>query len=271
LTPYGRIGEPLEVDVVWQADDPLPTTPATVTLAPMAALDLLKADDQAGSASLLVNNVTVLAAGDGLLTRTANDLVVSRHHLALPTDLARGSYALLVDGQPLGEVELRHFQIPENMGQVQNVIFGNQPTDTTSLSGDEKDRRSAVGGQRSSPQIALAAYLFEPTADYIGVTLAWQAQTSHLPDYTVFVQILTAETKERLAGVDTPPQKGEWPTSRWVKGEVVVDEYLVAIPPDLPPGFYEIIAGLYLPETGQRLTLAEGQDHWTLPWTYIQK
>jgi hypothetical protein len=279
LTPYGHIGEPLEIDVVWQADDPLPTTPATVTLAPIAALDLLKADDQAGSASLLVNNVAMLATGDSLLTRTANDLVVSRHRLRLPTDLARGPYALLVDGQPLGQIELRHFQIPEHMGQVQNVIFGNQPADPMSLSGDEKDRRlalslsngSAVGGQRPSPQIALAAYQFEPTADYIGVTIAWQAQTSPLPDYTVFVQILTAETKERLAGVDTPPQKGEWPTSRWVKGEVIVDEYLVAIPPDLPPGFYEIIAGLYLPETGQRLILADGQDHWTLPWTYIQK
>jgi hypothetical protein len=106
------------------------------------------------------------------------------------------------------------------------------------------------------------------TADFSYACL--RAQSSHLPDYTVFVQLLKAETQERLAGVDTPPQKGEWPTSRWVRGEVVVDEYLVAIPPNLPAGFYEIIAGFYRPETGQRLTLANGQDHWLVPWTYIK-
>ncbi|MBI1879690.1 MAG: phospholipid carrier-dependent glycosyltransferase [Chloroflexi bacterium] len=271
LTPYGRIGEALEIDVVWQVADPLPTAPATVTLAPVTALDLLKANDQAGSASLHVNHITALAAGDGLLTRVATDLIVSRHRLLLPADLARGPYAVLVNGQPLGEIELRHFQIPEHMGQVRNVIFGSQPTETMTLSDAEKDQRSVVGGQRSSQQIALAAYQFEPTTDYLGVTIAWQAQAPHLPDYTVFVQILDADTNERLAGVDTPPLKGEWPTSRWVKDEVVVDEYLVAIPLGFAPGYYKVIAGLYQPETGQRLTLADGQDHWTLPWTFIRK
>ncbi len=253
LTPYGHIGEPLQVEVVWQAGDPLPTSPANVTLAPIAVLD----------ASQVVNKITILAEGQGVLTHTANDLVVSRHHLPLPADLARGPYALLLDGQPLGEIELRQFQIPANLDQVNGVIFGEQPT------GNEQP--SAVDGRRSSEQIALAAYQFEPTADFIGIKVAWQAQTSHLPDYTVFVQLLNAETHERLAGIDTPPQKGEWPTSRWVKGEVVVDEYLVAIPPGLSAGFYDIIVGLYRPETGQRLTLTNGQDHWTLPWTYIKK
>jgi hypothetical protein len=103
------------------------------------------------------------------------------------------------------------------------------------------------------------------------VTVAWKAQAARLPDYTVFAQILDAETNERLAGVDTPPLKGEWPTSRWVKDEVVVDKYLIAIPPGFPPGFYKVIVGLYHPETGQRLTLGDGSDHWTLPWTFIRK
>ena len=51
----------------------------------------------------------------------------------------------------------------------------------------------------------------------------------------------------------------------------MVDDYLVAIPPDLPAGFYKIIVGLYRPDTGERLQLDNGSDHWLLPWTYIWK
>jgi hypothetical protein len=87
----------------------------------------------------------------------------------------------------------------------------------------------------------------------------------------VFVQLLDAETNERVAGIDTQPDKGEWPTGRWVKNEVVVDEYFIAIPPDFQPGVYKIIAGLYRPETGQRLVLPDGPDHWTLPSTLFRE
>jgi hypothetical protein len=243
LTPYGRLGETLTVDVLWLANDPLPPSPSTVTLAPISAFDFLNEHNHPDGTPAVPRQITVLAGGQGLLTRLAENLIVSRHQLALPSALPRGPYALLVDGRPLGEIDLRYFQVPDDMGEVNGFYFGDQ--------------------------IALTAYQFEPSADYIGVTLAWQAQKSHLPDYTVFVQLLDAETNQRLAGVDTPPLKGDWPTSRWVKGEVVVDDYFVAIPPDLSPGFYQIIAGLYQPQTGQRLALPDGQDHWVLPWTYI--
>jgi hypothetical protein len=245
LTLYGHTGQPLAVDVLWLADDPLPDTPSTVTLEPISAFDFLNEHNHPDGTPAVPREITVLAEGQGRLTRLADNLIVSRHHLELPADLERGRYALLVDERPLGEVELRHFQVPVEMGQVNDIIFGDQVT--------------------------LAAYQFEPAEDYISVTIAWQAQRSHLPDYTVFVQLLEAETNERLAGVDTQPVKGEWPTSHWVKNEVVVDEYVVAVPPDLPPGFYQVIVGLYRSETGQRLVLADGQDHWALPWTFIRE
>ncbi|MBE7471418.1 MAG: hypothetical protein DPW09_04770 [Anaerolineae bacterium] len=233
LTKYGHIGETLEVDVVWQVDESLPVAPVVVSLI------------DSGEDASQVSQKPALAQAEGQLTALVPDLIVSHHRLLLPAGLTRGLYSLWVESQLLGEIELRHFQIPAELNQVQNVIFGQQ--------------------------IALAGYQFEPTADYLGVTIAWQAQTAARPDYTVFTQILAADTGERLAGVDTPPLKGEWPTSRWVKNEVVVDEYLVAIPPGFPPGYYQVIVGLYQPETGQRLTLADGQDHWLLPWTFIRK
>jgi hypothetical protein len=192
-----------------------------------------------------ISQIPALAQAKGQRTTLAPDVIVSHHRLPLPADLTRGQYALWVDGHLLGNIELRNFQVPPEMNRVKDLVFGGQ--------------------------IAVAGYQFEPTTDYLGVTLAWNAQSAQLPDYTVFVQILSAETDERLAGVDTPPLNGEWPTNRWAKGEVVVDKYLVVIPPGFSPGYYKVIVGLYQPETGQRLILTDGQDHWTLPWTFIRK
>ena len=243
LTPYGHIGETLEVDVVWLADEPLPADPSTVTLEPLAAFDFLSEDNHADGTARVSQESTVLAQGQGQLARLADNLVTSRHRLELPDSLDPGRYALLVDGQPLGEIELRRFQVPADLQPVEKQVFGQQ--------------------------IGLAGYQLEPAADYIRLTIAWQAQQPALPDYTVFVQLLDAGSNERVAGLDLQPRGGEWPTSRWVRGEVVVDEYLLAVPPGIKPGFYHLIAGLYRPEDGQRLALADGGDFWLVPWTFM--
>ncbi len=245
LTPYGHLGETLTVDVLWLAEEPLPFDPSVVTLEPMSVFDFLDEHNHPNGQPVEPRQRAILAEGSGYLTRQAGNLVVSRHDLPLPANLARGSYALLVDGRPLGEVELRNFQMPPELNRVAGVDFAGQ--------------------------IGLAGYQFAPTEDYLGLTVAWQAQQDRLPDYTVFVQLLDMDTGERVAGIDTQPLKGEWPTSRWIEGEVVVDEYFVAVPPDLPPGFYSLIVGLYRPDTGQRLTLSNGQDHWLVPWTYVKQ
>jgi 4-amino-4-deoxy-L-arabinose transferase-like glycosyltransferase len=228
LTPYGHIGEPLAVDVIWQNDESPLAEPINVTL------------------KLTGKESPILAESPAELAQTDTELLLSHHTLSLPSELPRGVYTLAIEGIALGEVELRHFQPPSELGKLtEELVF---------------DR-----------QIALLGYRFEPTEDYIRVTLGWQALKSALPDYIVFVQLLNAGTGERVAGFDTQPGRGEWPTSRWAAGEVVVDDYLVAIPPDLPADNYLIIAGLYHPDTGERLLLNNGEDHWLLPWTFIWK
>ncbi|MBN1995515.1 MAG: phospholipid carrier-dependent glycosyltransferase [Anaerolineae bacterium] len=245
LTPYGRLGELLAVDVVWLAKGPLPNTPSIVTLQPLSVFDFLNEHNDEHGTSLEPRAGFVLAEGPGSLTRLADDLIVSRHLLPLPADLPRGRYALLVDGRPLGEVEARNFQLPPELNPVNQVIF--------------------------DQQIGLAAYQLSLADDTLGLNIAWRAETAHLPDYTVFVQLLNAETNERLAGVDTQPLAGDWPTGAWVKEEVVFDKYVVSVPPDLPPGFYKLIVGFYQPATGRRLTLPGGQDYWTVPWTLVRE
>jgi hypothetical protein len=107
LTPYGQIGQTLEVDVLWLADDPLPATPSIVTLQPISAFDFLNEHNHLDGTPATPREITILAQGQGRLTRLADNLIVSRHHLELSADLSRGRYALLVDGRPLGEIELR--------------------------------------------------------------------------------------------------------------------------------------------------------------------
>jgi 4-amino-4-deoxy-L-arabinose transferase-like glycosyltransferase len=225
LTPFGRIGEALSVDVIWQGAGPVSSTPVELAL-------------------LAQDGSSIYAANGAELIQQTVDLVVSQHQLTIPSDLSRGVYHLRLNNQILGEIELRNFQPPSDLAQI-DLDF--------------------------EDQLALRAFQFEPTEDYIGVTLAWQAKQTHLPNYTVFVQLLNAENDERLAGIDTQPEQGTWPTSQWVAGEVVVDRNLVAVPPGLPPGYYKIIIGLYHSETGQRLHLFNGDDHWTLPWTLIRE
>ncbi|MCB0211947.1 MAG: glycosyltransferase family 39 protein [Anaerolineae bacterium] len=247
LSPYGMLGQPLLVDVVWSAQAAPPPGTA-VTLQPLSALSDLQEDGTQApleTALLAADPQQVLAQGEGSIIPIDGGLVVSRYTLAVPDDLARGPYALLVDGQPLGEIELRQFHTPDNLSRAGSVVFGDQ--------------------------IGLVGYQINPTHDFIGLTIAWQAETAPLPDYTVFAQLLEAETDARMAGIDTQPLNGTWPTSRWVQGEVVVDDYLIAVPYGFEAGYYKVIVGLYQPETGQRLQLADGLDYWTVPWTFIRK
>ena len=49
------------------------------------------------------------------------------------------------------------------------------------------------------------------------------------------------------------PGQNQYPTSRWLPGEVVKDPYEIILPTDLAAGEYPIEVGLYIAETGQRL------------------
>jgi hypothetical protein len=98
-------------------------------------------------------------------------------------------------------------------------------------------------------------------ADQRSVTFNWQVQAKFPNDYTVFLQLWrnTATGPEYVTGFDGPPVQGDYPTSFWAPGEIIVDTH----PLDLsaqPAGEYYLLAGLYNPASGDRLSaFAAGQ------------
>ncbi len=78
-------------------------------------------------------------------------------------------------------------------------------------------------------------------------------------DYHLFLQLLTAEG-DLVAQHDSSPGGGYVPTSAWTPETEVSDRHGLSLPADLPPGEYRLIAGLYDPASGERLSVDRGGD-----------
>ncbi len=92
---------------------------------------------------------------------------------------------------------------------------------------------------------------FRP-GDNLHLTLFWEAVAELDEDYTVFVHLMDVEGRV-WRQKDSQPASGFYPTTSWEKGEIVRDQYDVAIPAEAPPGDYRLEVGLYRAETGERL------------------
>jgi len=86
--------------------------------------------------------------------------------------------------------------------------------------------------------LALEGYSLDATValpgEKIGITLAWHAMQSDLPDYEIHLQlrqgqIVVAEARGR-------PVQEQYPTSSWTEGEKVVDRWDLQIPPEAEGG-----------------------------------
>jgi len=84
------------------------------------------------------------------------------------------------------------------------------------------------------------------------LTLFWQATGEPETSYTVFTHLLGPDGK-MWGQKDNPPVKGSRPTTTWVKGEYITDEYTIPIQPNAPEGNYTLYIGFYNPQTMERL------------------
>ncbi len=101
---------------------------------------------------------------------------------------------------------------------------------------------------------ALAGESFAP-GDILPLTLFWQAQAPISERYKVTVQLLDG-AGQLVAQHDTEPGDGIRPTTTWQPDRELIDRYGIALSPDLPPGRYTLIVGLYHVATGERSPVA---------------
>lgn len=222
-------GADLRLALWWEALAPL--DPMTIRL------ELFKADN---TGRILANTEPVHATYP-FASWTPPQFVIDHQRLSVPEDLPAGDYRLglrLLDGDdetiltadlgPLTVVESdRQFSPPKTQFPLA-AIFGSE----IRLLG--YDRRQLDDGR-------------------IALDLVWKAAFKPAADYTVFVHLLDQDGVCCLWQADNQPQQGTSPTSQWLPGEVVVDSYLIDLPPDLPQGQYPLEVGLYQAENGRRL------------------
>jgi hypothetical protein len=84
------------------------------------------------------------------------------------------------------------------------------------------------------------------------LTLYWQALARMETSYIVFTHLLDAEGRVR-GQKDSIPCGGACPTTSWLEGEVIVDQYEIAVDHDAPVGEYQVEVGMYDLETMRRL------------------
>lgn len=101
-------------------------------------------------------------------------------------------------------------------------------------------------------KLKLAGYSRQISPEGLHLILFWEVLSVLGADYTTFVHVRDS-SGNTVAQADIQPLAGTYPTSRWQPGEIVTDEILLPLPPDLPPGTYRLLVGMYRWDTLQRL------------------
>jgi 4-amino-4-deoxy-L-arabinose transferase-like glycosyltransferase len=219
-----QTGAPIDVTLYWQSQDLVQDTPLTLQLT------------SCGCANQPVMTTVLTTTQPVHGTRPfgqwkSGEIVADRYRLRVPFDLASGDYTLEVIVGDSGPIVL---------GAV-NVRQGNRV-----LSEPPIEHRMNV---QLSDAIELTGYNLDQTTETITLTLIWKPLKTIDQDYTVFTHVLD-RSEQQIAGKDNQPVNGTYPTSHWMPGEYVSDEYVI---PVNPPADFAIDVGMYDPDTGAQL------------------
>jgi len=171
-----------------------------------------------------------------------SEVVRDWHDLTLPLDVPQGRHELMLqvldDREVIGEASLGSIEVH---GRPHMFVTPEiqHPMEATLGEGV-----AFLGYDLSTKEVA--------PGDTLRLTLYWQALEEMRVSYTVFTHLLDAE--EGLWGqMDNIPGTGAMPTTSWLGGEVITDQYEIVVNSEAPPGEYTVEIGMYDAETGQRL------------------
>jgi len=99
--------------------------------------------------------------------------------------------------------------------------------------------------------IELHSYQLDQQDTSLELILYWHATA--VPDKNLFTFVhLIDEDDNIVAQIDYVPVDGLRPTAGWRAGEVITDPYTLTLPSDLPTGQYQLLVGLFDPDTFER-------------------
>jgi len=175
------------------------------------------------------------------------ETIIDRHVLMLPITAAPGDYRLLVGlYSPFG-------------GWHEYTPLGGDAIQLATLHVTTIPHRLDVNLEKFAALLGYSLEIseFKP-GQYLAVTLYWQARDNTLASYQSFVYLMRADDQTPIAMSDSIPGAGLRPTPTWYWGETVPDPHLLRLPDNLPPGQYNLVAGLYDTQTGARLSTSTG-------------
>lgn len=191
------------------------------------------------------------------------------HDLAIPADTPPGYYrvelgfydpetqAMLPAFQLAGGAELGDLVTVDTI-QVGDLPDPPQPLTPPALMGGQIALLGAGWQNGDGPAWGSHAPTLSP-GDTLRVELTWQAQTWPATDYTAFVHLVGPDGS-LAAQMDKPPLGGFLPTSTWMPGQRVVDNFVLALPAGVVPGDYRLLTGFYDPASGARLAVTQGDQ-----------
>jgi hypothetical protein len=235
-----RVGQPLNLDLYWQAQADL----AAHYQVSMVLVDALKEIRWEWPKQDPVAFYPTSSWQAGEIVRSQIGVKPSLRTPAGDYQLALRLYR---ETEPIGVIPLTSVSMPGRPRQF-TVPAGIKPLKT------------GFDGQITLLGFSGVERPVYQAGDQLEVQLIWQPQAPVEADYTVFVQLLGPDGQV-YGQMDSQPHAGEAPTSQWTPGEVIQDPYTFTIAADAPPGQYQLIAGLYRLETGERVKLTgSGED-----------
>jgi hypothetical protein len=118
-------------------------------------------------------------------------------------------------------------------------------------------------GLRHAPTADQETILIKP-GQPLTLDLVWRADDLIETDYTLTVQLLDGQQQVQ-AQRDSMPLDGAAPTSSWAVGEILPETINLDIPTEIGAPPHTLLIAFYQFETGQRLRLPDGSDHFTIP------
>lgn len=231
-----RPGDQVGASLIWLADRPISTDLAMSLVAQAAG----------GEAGWLLSGPVGLA-GNGYPTSRWQPGEWLRGWLTarIPPTLEPGTYQLRLRLTPAGQPDREVALLPIGDFQVEGWRRNFEaPQPQLEVEANFSEQASLVGLDAGAGQVSPGQSL---TA-----RLYWRAGSEFDQNYTAFVHLIGPDGL--LYGqVDQTPGAGAFPTTGWLPGEYIVDDYVIPIAQDAPPGDYRLEVGLYNPDTGQRL------------------